>query len=129
MILSYYSSPLNPIFKILIEVKVMVIVLSTTRVPISKVKEVGKRYLEVTKKFPTDKTLGKEILRLAGRITGDEIEVIGLTEVKEGKYDEYLERSTKIQLMYADIEGIKFKVDLFLSGVKAMPLVGFEMPE
>ncbi len=107
----------------------MVLILSTTRFPVSKAKEVSERFLEVTKKFPSDRALEKQILRLAGRITGDEIEVISVTEVKEGKYDEYLELTTKLQLMYADIEGIKFKVDLFLSGVKALALIGLEMPE
>ena len=107
----------------------MVLVLSTTRFPISKAKEVGKRFIEVSKKFPPDKTLAKDILRLGTRIIGDEVEGIGLTEVKEGKYDEYLELITKLQLMYADIEGIKFKLDIFLSGVKSLPLIGFEMPE
>jgi hypothetical protein len=129
MILSYYSSPLNPIYKILIEVNVMILVLSTTRFPISKAKEVGKRYLEVSKEFPPDKSIAKDILRLGTRIIGDEIEGIGLIEVKEGKYDEYLELITKLQLRYADIEGINFKVDLFVSGVKSLPLVGLEMPE
>jgi hypothetical protein len=71
MILSYYSSPLNPIYKILIEVNVMILVLSTTRFPISKAKEVGKRYLEVSKEFPPDKSIAKDILRLGTRIIGD----------------------------------------------------------
>lgn len=107
----------------------MVLVLSTTRFPISKAKEVSKRYIEVSKEFPPDKSLSKDILRLAARVTGNEIEGIGLSEVKEGKYEEFLKRTMMMQLRYADIEGIKFKVDLFLSGVKALPLVGFEMPE
>jgi len=34
-----------------------------------------------------------------------------------------------MQLMYADIEGIKFKVQTFLSGIDALPMVGLEMPE
>jgi len=34
-----------------------------------------------------------------------------------------------LQLRFADIEGIKFKNDIFLSGVDAFPMVGFEMPE
>jgi hypothetical protein len=107
----------------------MILVLSTTRFPLSKAKEVGKRYLEVSKEFPPDKSIAKDILRLGTRIIGDEIEGIGLVEVKEGKYDEYLELITKLQLRYADIEGINFKVDLFVSGVKSLPLVGLEMPE
>ena len=129
MILSYYSSPLNPIYKILIEVNVMVLVLSTTRFPISKAKEVGKRYIEVAKEFPPDRTLEKQILRLAARIIGDEIESIGLSEVKEGKYEEVLKRGMMLQLKFADIEGIKFKNEIYLSGIDTFPMVGMEMPE
>jgi len=110
-------------------VKIMILVLSTTRFPISKAMEVSKRYIEVTKKFPPDRSLEKIILQLAARATGNEIESIGLSEVKEGKYEEVFKRASKMQLMYADIEGIKFKVQTFLSGIDALPMVGLEMPE
>jgi len=43
-------------------VNVLVLILSTTRFPISQAKEVGKRYLEVAKEFPPDKSLEKVIL-------------------------------------------------------------------
>ena len=109
--------------------KVMVLILSTTKVPISKAKEVGKRYLEVAKEFPPNKSLEKVILQLGTRIIGNEIEVISLVEVKEGKYEELLERNTKVRLRYADIEGINFEDATFLSGVKSLPMIGFEMPE
>ena len=107
----------------------MVLILGTTRFPVSKAKEVSKRYIEVAKEFPPDRSLGKEILRLAARITGNEIESIGLSEVKEGKYEEFFNRSMKLQLMFADIEGIKFKNEIYLSGVAAFPMIGLEMPE
>jgi len=107
----------------------MVLVLSTTRFPVSKAKEVTKRYVEVSKEFPPDRSLAKDILRLAARITGNEIESIGLSEVKEGKYEEFLKRSMMIQLRFFDIEGIKFKNEIFLPGVAAFPMVGFENPE
>ena len=109
--------------------KVMVIILSTTRFPVSKAKEVGKRYIEVAKEFPPDRTLEKQILRLAARIIGDEIESIGLSEVKEGKYEEVLKRGMMLQLKFADIEGIKFKNEIYLSGIDTFPMVGMEMPE
>jgi len=107
----------------------MVLILSTTRFPISKAKEVSERYIEVTKEFPPDRSLEKVILRLAARVTGNEIESIGLSEVKEGKYEEVLKRSMMLQLKFADIEGITFKNEIFLSGVAAFPMVGLEMPE
>ena len=107
----------------------MVLILSTTRFPISKAKEVSERYIEVAKEFPPDRSLEKVILRLAARVTGNEIESIGLSEVKEGKYEEVLKRSMMLQLKFADIEGINFKNEIFLSGVAAFPMVGLEMPE
>ena len=107
----------------------MVIVLGTSRFPVSKAKEVGKKYIEVSKEFPPDRTIEKPILRLAARITGDEIEGISLTEVKEGKYEEYLKRSLMVQLKYADIEGFSYKSEIYLSGVATFPMLGLEMPE
>jgi hypothetical protein len=107
----------------------MVIVLTTTRFPVSKGKEVSEKYIEVTKEFPPDRSIAKEILRLAARITGNEIESIGLSEVKEGKYEEFLKRTMMIRLKYANIEGFTSKSEVFLSGVEAFPMIGLEMPE
>ena len=107
----------------------MVLVLGTSRFPVSKAKEVSKRYIEVAKEFPPDRSLGKEILVLAARIDGDEVEAIGLTEVKEGKYEEFYKRTMIAQLKYADIEGFTSKNEIFLSGVEAFPMIGLEMPE
>ena len=109
--------------------KGMVLVLTTTRFPINKGREVSERYIAVEKEFPPDRSLSKVILRLAARIDGDEIEGIGLSEIKEGKYEEFLKRMMKITLKYADIEGFSSKSEVFLSGVDALPMVGLEMPE
>lgn len=107
----------------------MVIIVSTTRFPVSKAKEVGQRFIEVAKKYPPDKSLEKTILRLATRVIDNEVEAISVSEVKEGKYEEVIKRATEQQILYADIEGMKFRVDTYFSGVEAMPMVGLEMPE
>ena len=129
MILSYSSTLFNPFKKYQIEVKVMVIILTTTRFPVNKGREVSEKYIEVSKEFPPDRSLGKEILRLAARLTGNEVESIGLSEVKEGKYEEFLKRGMLIQLKYADIEGFTTKSEVFISGVDAFPMIGLKMPE
>ena len=103
-------------------------IVTITKFPINKGKEVGERYLEQAKKYPPDKTLQKTILRMAARIVGDEVISIGITEVKEGKFEEVFKLSHEIQMMYADIEGISFDVKPYLSGIEAFPLVGLEMP-
>ncbi len=107
----------------------MVIILTTTRFPVNKGREVSEKYIEVSKEFPPDRSLGKEILRLAARLTGNEVESIGLSEVKEGKYEEFLKRGMLIQLKYADIEGFTTKSEVFISGVDAFPMIGLKMPE
>lgn len=107
----------------------MVIIISTTKFPLSKGKEVAERYIEVSKKYPIDKSLEKQILRLAVRIKGNDAESISISEVKEGKLEEVLKRATEQQLLYMDVEGIKFKVKTFFSGVEALPMIGFKMPE
>ena len=107
----------------------MVLVLTTTRFPINKGREVSEKYIAVEKELPPDRSLSKVILRLAARIDGDVIEGIGLSVVKEGKYEEFLKRMMKMTLKYADIEGFSSKSEVFLSGVDALPMVGLEMPE
>lgn len=102
---------------------------SITKFPVSKGKEVGERYIEATKKYPTDRTLEKEVLRMAAKISGDEVITISITEVKEGKFQEAYQRSHEIMLFYSDIEGISFDAQPYLSGVEALPLVGLKMPE
>jgi len=102
---------------------------SITKFPVNKGKEVGERFIEATKKFPPDRTLEKEILRMAAKITGDEVTSITISEVKEGKFQEAFKRSHEVMMFYSDIEGIKFDVQPYLSGVEAFPLVGLKMPE
>ncbi|MFX1588014.1 MAG: hypothetical protein ACFFC1_07655 [Promethearchaeota archaeon] len=107
----------------------MVILVGITKFPISKAKAVAERFIEVSKKYPPDRSLEKQILRLASRIRGDEVESINVSEVKEGKLAEVLKRGIEQQLLYADIEGMKFKVDTYFSGTEALAMVGLKMPE
>ena len=104
-------------------------IVTITKFPVNKGKEVGERYLEAAKKFPPDRSLQKEILRMAAKITGDQVVSIGISEVKEGKFQEAFQRSHEAMMFYADIEGISFDVQPYLSGIEAFPLVGLKMPE
>jgi hypothetical protein len=106
----------------------MVILVSTTRFPLTKAKEVAKKYVEVSSKFKVDRSLEKPILQLAARIIDDYVETISITEVKEGKYEEIMRILIKQHLMY-DIEGLEFKTETFFSSIEALPMVGFEMLE
>ncbi len=70
----------------------MVIVMSTAYFPTDKSEEVGKKYIEVTKKFPPDRSISKTILRVGVRVTTDGMKVISVHDVKEGKFSEFMNR-------------------------------------
>jgi len=106
----------------------MVIVVSITTFPYSKTQEVAERFVEVSKKIPPNRDLEKPILRMAARIAKNGIETISITEVKEGKYNEYMKHESKVQMEYFDIEGMKFKSYTYLTGIDALSLVGMLMP-
>ena len=103
--------------------------MSTTYFPAGKSAEVGKKYLEVVKKFPVDRSIEKLILPVAVRTTTNGMKAISIAEVKDGKFKEYMKRFYQNILEYFDIEGYTVDFEVFMSGVEALPLVGLEMPE
>ena len=107
----------------------MVIVMSTSYFPADKSEEAGKKYIEVSKKFPPDRSISKPILRVGVRVTTNGMKVITLFEVKEGKFNEFMNRSYQQILMFSEIEGYRAEHEVFMSGTDAMPLVGLKMPE
>lgn len=107
----------------------MVIIMITSWIPFGKEREVGQKYLDVTKKYPMDRSLEKNLVPLGVRATKNGIKAFSVTEVKQGKYEEIIKRITEMQLAYSEIEGFKYKVETFLTGVDAMPMVGLRMPD
>ncbi|NVM28934.1 MAG: hypothetical protein HWN65_08820 [Candidatus Helarchaeota archaeon] len=97
--------------------------------PISKAKDVGKKYLEVVKKYPPDRSLGKEVIQAAVRASPKGISVIGVSEVKKGKYTEALIRIGKTMQMYADIDGFNYSVVTRVNLVEAMGIIDMTPPE
>ena len=86
-------------------------------------------FLEVAKKMPLNRDLEKQILRLAVRVNGNNIETVNVTEVKDGKFDEWLARSHKVQMEYFNIEGMHFDLKFYQTGADALALLGLSMPE
>ncbi len=107
----------------------MVMVVSTSWFPTSKAAEVGKKYLEVLKQFPPDKSISKVIVRVGVRTTTEGMKSFTISEIKEGKLKEFMDLAYKQILIYSEIEGYKIEMEFYLSGVEALPLVGLKMPE
>jgi hypothetical protein len=103
--------------------------MSTSYFPAGKSEEAGKKFIEVTKKFPPDRSIAKPILRVGVRVTTNGMKVITLYEVKDGKIDEFMNRSYQQILMFSEIEGYRAEHEVFMSGTEALPLVGLKMPE
>ena len=107
----------------------MVYVLSTVWFPPVKGEEVGKKFLEVVKKYPEDKSIGKTVLAGALMRTKYGIKGISIYEVKEGKLDVALERIGDILAIYSEIEGVNSRIDTMATLVESMDVVGLKAPE
>ena len=104
-------------------------IVTTTWFPTGKSSEVGKKYLEVLKQFPPDKTIAKVIVRVGVRTTKDGMKSFSIFEIKEGKLKEFMDIAYKQILMFSEIEGYRSEMEFYMSGAEALPLIGLEMPE
>ena len=110
-------------------VKFMVYIFSTVWFPPFRGEEVGKKFLEVAKKFPQDKSLGKTLFPGALMRTQSGIKSISMFEVKDGKLEAALERVNKVLAVYSEIEGVNSTVELMATLAEALELVGVKAPE
>ena len=110
-------------------VKFMGYIFSTVWFPPAKGEEVAKKFLEVAKKFPPDKSLGKTLFPGALMRTQSGIKSISMFEVKDGKLEAALERVNKVLAAYSEIEGVNSTVELMATLAEALELVGLKTPE
>jgi len=106
----------------------MVYLLATVWFPPHKGEEVGKKFLEIAKKFPEDRSLGKSVLDGALMRTKDGIKAITISEVKEGKLDVRLARISEILALYSEIEGVNSRVDTMATLIESLEIVGLKPP-
>lgn len=108
----------------------MVYVVLTAWVPAAKGKLLGKKVIEALAKFPTDKSISKTVLQMAGSDEGC-IRAISINEVVDGKIKEALSRATRFAIFYGEAlgEDFKYSVQTLMSAMEAMRTIGMEMPE
>jgi len=106
----------------------MVIIVVESIIPHEKASEAGKKWLEVTKKFPPDRSVSKQLF-IAIRPSSRGMISLGAWEVKDGKEKEALVRTNESMLMFTEIPGYKYSIKTFLSAVEAMGIVGLKPPE
>lgn len=108
----------------------MVIVVIHSWFPHDKSAEVGKAFIEVMKKYPADRALYKQAVTACVRATENGIKGLAVDDIKEGKLKESLDLIYRRMLMFGDlVEGLKYEIEVYMSGTEAMPMVGLQMPE
>ena len=104
--------------------------MTTVWIPHAKASEAGKMFIEVSKKFPGDKSLSKELLNNAVAATKEGYKVVSANEIKEGKLTEYLARLNNALIFIASgIEGYKYQIEVMSSIVEALDILGLKPPE
>ena len=89
---------------------------------------VAKKYIEVMQKYPPDESLGEVALDPILRVTKDGIHAIYAWKCKEGKIKDSLMTLSKVQLMYADIEGYQWSMDTYIDVFEAYSIIGMKGP-
>jgi len=97
--------------------------------PLNKGTETAEKYIEERKAFPPDKSLVKELVANALKVERDKVKSIYIAEVKEGKLNEALTRQQNAMIMYHDIEGYEYTIDVYFNIVEAMGMIGMKPPE
>lgn len=109
---------------------ILLIIITTVWIPHAKALKAGEAFLEANKKFPTDRSLSKVLLDNVVAATKDGYKVVSANEVKEGKRVEFLAQLNETLMWLAnEIEGYKYKIELYSSIVEAMAVLGLKPPE
>ena len=95
--------------------------------PTHKIDEVVKKYLEVLPKYPPDPSLGETV---AAATNATEQGIISLTvyEVKEGKFEEAMNRWMTGAAEYRNIEGLEYSIETWATAVEAFGSIGKTPP-
>lgn len=103
-------------------------ILIKTWFPPHKVEEVAEVYMEELKKYRPDRSLGKSLTTII-KPNANGIVSLEIFEVKEGKLEEALNHYHSVQIMYHNIEGFKYEIEVWRTSVEAMALLGMKPPE
>jgi hypothetical protein len=104
-------------------------VINTSWYPTHKTTEVAQKYFEMLEKYPSDDSLGEGVVPVAVTTTPQGIKTMGITEIKEGKLEEALTRFRESMVMFHDIEGFEYSIEVYMTVVEALGLIGMSLPE
>ena len=89
---------------------------------------VGQKYIEVTQKYPPDKSLGEIALDPIVRPTKDGIHTIYAWKCKDDKVKDSIMALAKMMFMYADLEGYQYSMETYADLNEAYAIIGAKAP-
>jgi hypothetical protein len=92
--------------------------------PPGKADEVGKKYLEVLKKYPPDESLEKVIVPAAVSATKDGLEALIIAEVERAKLGDASKRTGDMMFEFRNIEGFNYEIKTWLTAEEALERLG-----
>ena len=104
-------------------------IITTSLYPSHKASEVAERYLEAITKHPPDENLATEVVPAAVKSIHEGIKVTGISEVKKGKLEEALTRTTNMMVMFQNIEGFEYTTEIHYKVEEALALIGMSLPK
>ena len=104
-------------------------IITTSLYPSDKASEVAERYLEAITKYPPDENLATQVVPAAVKATHQGIKVVGIVEVKEGKLEEAYTRAVNMMVMFQNIAGFEYTMDICFKVEEALTLIGMSLPE
>jgi hypothetical protein len=93
----------------------MVYIVVNSWYPSHKTEEVNERYMEMLEKYPPDASLAEQVVPIAARATKDGLEVMSISLVKEGKFDQALARIGSACAMFGNIEGYEYSIVVWVT--------------
>ena len=106
----------------------MVLIMVTSWYPPTKTIEAAEKYIEVMQKIPEDPSIAEPLVRVGVSSGKDGIEVISISDVKKGKYEEAMNLALRRMVMFHGIEGYRYEIKTLSTLEEAMPLIGLAPP-
>ena len=103
--------------------------MTTSIYPTDKAKQVGEKYMEMLAKYPPDENLTKELVPAAVKTTHDGVKVMLIAETKEGKLEEAYNRTANQMVVFIDIVGFEYTIDVYMKVEEALATIGMSVPE
>jgi len=98
--------------------------------PADQANKIAKAFVDWLKDNPPDKSIEKSIAIAIGSDDDGTLLSYGVGEIMKGKEKEALQRSTQQNVFLASkIDGLKYKVEIFLDFTEAYKILGMTAPE